>query len=290
MADSSGDTTGRTPLYSAIHNARYERRDAIRRIEALTGRKLLVYFAVPEAPINQHDVPGFGDLLYGLSDEPVDLLLQSPGGDIDVAEKIVNLIASRCSSFRVIVPESAKSAATLMALASDEIVMSDTSELGPIDPQVGFTTANGELTWQPATSFLDGLEMIRKQVDDSGGNLSPVYFPLLANLDPALLDYCQKAIERSQRFARKWLLRAQCTDEAAAAEIARKLADTKQYPSHGAMVDYKEATALGLKVAFHPHDDEVWDHIWRLYCKYEINAEEDETSKMFESSTVSLSI
>ena len=280
----------RTPLFNALQSERYGRRGDIEDIEDVTGRKLIVYFAKPGAGIEQDDVLAFGDLLHDVSGQNIDLLLQSPGGDIDVAEKLVSLTASRCPSFRVIVAQSAKSAATLMALASDEIVMGDTSELGPIDPQVTVTTAQGQRMARPASSFLDGLELIKRQVDDEGGELSPAFFPLLANLDPALLDYCQKAIERSQRFAEKWLLRSQCEDEDKAAEIAKRLADTKQYLSHGAMIDYKEATALGLNVNYHEYDDELWQRIWRLYCKYEVNSTADGVGKVFESSIVSLSI
>ena len=174
-----------TPLFYALQNQRYARRRYIQDIEDITSRKLIVYFSKPEAPIEQPDVMAFGDLLDNLSGQDIDLLLQSPGGDIDVAEKLVNLIDARCPSFRVIVAQSAKSAATLMALASNEIVMSDTSELGPIDPQVTVTTAQGQRIARPAASFLDGLTWIQQQVE--GGELSPVFFPLLTNLDPPSL-------------------------------------------------------------------------------------------------------
>lgn len=43
----------------------------------------------PAGSIGHTDVLGFGDLLHGLKDENIDLLLHSPGGDIDVAEKLV---------------------------------------------------------------------------------------------------------------------------------------------------------------------------------------------------------
>lgn len=276
-----------TPLFYALQNQRYARRRYIQDIEDITSRKLIVYFSKPEAPIEQPDVMAFGDLLDNLSGQNIDLLLQSPGGDIDVAEKLVNLIDARCPSFRVIVAQSAKSAATLMALASNEIVMSDTSELGPIDPQVTVTTAQGQRIARPAASFLDGLTWIQQQVE--GGELSPVFFPLLTNLDPALLDYCRKAIERSERFAQKWLLRSQCSDQAKAAKIAKQLTNTKQYLSHGTMIDHKEAQDLGLKVKYCQHDDELWQHIWRLYCMYEIDASANRSVKIFESSKVSLS-
>ncbi len=289
MTQANREIPERTPLFHALQSGRYDRRSDIQDIERITGRKLLVYFAKPHAGIDHQDVAAFGDLLHGVNKQPIDLLLQSPGGDIDIAEKLVNLIVSRSSEFRVIVAESAKSAATLMALASDEIVMGDTSELGPIDPQVTVTTAQGEMIARPASSFLDGLELIKRQVDKSG-ELSPVYFPLLATLDPALLDYCEKAIERSQRFAEKWLLRSQCKLEDKAREISKKLADTKEYLSHGAMIDHKAAKELGLKVKFYPHEDELSQRIWRLYCKYEIASTTSGVGKMFESAIVSLSI
>lgn len=276
-----------TPLFYAMQNQRYARRRYIEDIEGITGRKLIVYFSKPEAAIEQPDVMAFGDLLDNVGGKDVDLLLQSPGGDIDVAEKLVNLISARCRSFRVIVAQSAKSAATLMALASDEIVMSDTSELGPIDPQVTVTTAQGQRIARPAASFLDGLKWI--QQEGEGGELPPVFFLLLANLDPALLDYCRKAIERSERFAEKWLLRSQCKDQAKVAKkIAKRLADTEQYLSHGTMIDHKEAADLGLKVKYCQHDEELWQRIWRLYCMYEIDAAANGVTKVFESSKVSL--
>ena len=171
------DLPDRTPLFNALQSERYGRRSDIQDIEGITGRKLIVYFAKPGAGIEQDDVLAFGDLLHDVSGQSIDLLLQSPGGDIDVAEKLVSLTASRCPSFRVIVAQSAKSAATLMALASDEIVMGDTSELGPIDPQVTVTTAQGQRMVRPASSFLDGLELIKRQVDEEGGELSPAFFP-----------------------------------------------------------------------------------------------------------------
>ena len=276
-----------TPLFYAMQNQRYARRRYIEDIEGITGRKLIVYFSKPEAPIEQPDVMAFGDLLDNLGEQGVDLLLQSPGGDIDVAEKLVNLISARCRSFRVIVAQSAKSAATLMALASDEIVMSDTSELGPIDPQVTVTTPQGQLIRRPAASFIGGLTWIQEEV--KGGEMSPVFFPLLSSLDPALLDYCKKAIERSERFAEKWLLRSQCKGQAEdAKKVAKKLADTKEYLSHGTMIDHKEAESLGLKVNYCRHNEELWQRIWRLYCMYEIDASANGVTKIFESSKVSL--
>jgi len=280
-----------TPLFYAVQKDRYYRQGLIKDIENETGRKLVVYVASFDhfgGSIDKGDVLGFGALLHGMKSEDIDLLLHSPGGDIDVAEKVVYMCRGRARSLRVIVPESAKSAATLIALAADRIVMSDTSELGPIDPQIVVATGTGEPISRPASSFLDGLDAIKDEAA-STGSLSPAYYPLLAQLDPALIDFCRKAIARSERFARKWLLRAQCQGAPQKArKIARTLVSTKRYLSHGTVIDHQEAKTIGLNVEYLAPDDDLWQAIWRLYCAYEVDIRKESMAKVFESAVVSI--
>src|SRR4051812_27036842 len=84
-----------TPLFHAIHSSRYARQEQIRRIEERTGRRLLCWIAEPHAEIDKYDIAPMGDLLQHLSGgdgEDIDLMLQTPGGDVDVAEKIVLMV------------------------------------------------------------------------------------------------------------------------------------------------------------------------------------------------------
>jgi ATP-dependent protease ClpP protease subunit len=281
-----------TQFDSAIHKDRYSRQQLIEHIQNKTQRELIVYIANirhPGGAIDQSDVLAFGDLLQGKAGSDLDLLLQSPGGSIDVAEKIIYMCRNNAKSFRVIVAESAKSAATLIALAADEIIMGYTSELGPIDPQIVITTASGQTIDRPAQSFLDGLKSIQDEVDRAGGKLSPVYFPLLQQLDPALIDFCRKAISRSRRFAEKWLKKSQCKDKPKKAkQIAEKLADPRRYLSHGTVIDHTEAIELGLCINYLPPDNPLWQALWRLYCTYEIDMRDERLAKIFESATVSI--
>ncbi len=275
----------------AVEKNRYTRQNLIQEIQQTTGRKLLVYvssFDHPVGSIDQSDVLGFGDLLHGLINADIDLLLHTPGGDIDVAEKLVYMCWNRAASFRVIVPNSAKSAGTLITLAANKIAMSDTSELGPIDPQIRTNSGTGEPIMRPATSFLDGLDAIKAEAADSGV-LSPAYFPLLSQLDPALIDFCRKAIKRSERFARKWLIAHQCEgNPKRATKIARTLVNTKRYLSHGTVIDYREAVSIGLDVEYFQPTDEIWQGIWRLYCMYEMDMRNSTLVKIFESEQVSI--
>lgn len=100
-------------------------------------RRLICYLAGPGGgDINISDAAPLGSMLDALGDmQGIDLLLHSPGGSGEVAEKFVQMCRSCCTDFRVIVPNFAKSAATMIALGADVIVMGDRSELGPIDPQ-----------------------------------------------------------------------------------------------------------------------------------------------------------
>lgn len=109
-------------------------------IEAETNRRLIVYAAdfkkgSPYAPpiIEPDDKVGFSDLVEGLEREPLDILIRSTGGLAEVAEELVGMLRANFESIRFVVPDRAMSAATLMCLAGDSIIMDERSFLGPID-------------------------------------------------------------------------------------------------------------------------------------------------------------
>ncbi len=284
----------RTPLFEAMHAPRYNRQALIREIESVTNRRLLVYFANirhPASGVDATDVAPFQDLLSDCDKGcEIDLLLQTSGGDIDSAEKMVSMLRNRAAGFRLIVTERAKSAGTLMAMAADEIVMSATSELGPIDPQITLTQPDGRMIQRPAQSFLDGLEDIKGQIQKEGG-VNPAYYPLLSQLDPALLDLCKKELRHSREFAEKWLKKYMLKNDANKAEtIAEKPADVKQYSSHGIMIDHEEAVNLGLKIQYYESDDALWQLFWRLHLGYEVAVQQTRAAKVFETRKVSIEI
>jgi ClpP class serine protease len=89
---------------------------------------------------------------------PIDLVLHTPGGLALASTQIARALARHAGKVSVFVPHYAMSGGTLIALAADEIVMSEHAVLGPADPQVGGA---------PAASILRAVE--RKpiaEVDD----------------------------------------------------------------------------------------------------------------------------
>ena len=151
----------RTPLFEANSAARYQRQTIIKQIQAHTGRRLICYVSGSECMINENDTMPFVDLLHHVQQgERVELLLHTTGGSIDAAEKLIRMVRSTVgeTEFRIIVPEFAKSAGTLMILGADRVVMSDMSELGPIDPQMVFADSSGLRRWQSVQNYLDAYD------------------------------------------------------------------------------------------------------------------------------------
>jgi ClpP class serine protease len=70
-------------------------------------------------------------------DEPIDMILHTPGGLVLAAEQIAKALAEHKGKVTVFVPHYAMSGGTLIALAADQIVMDANAVLGPVDPQIG---------------------------------------------------------------------------------------------------------------------------------------------------------
>src|SRR4051794_7709061 len=129
----------KTPFYQAIHAQRYQRQDLIKEIEDLIGRTLICYVAGSQAPISRDDAIAFVDLLHNIrQDHDLDILLHTGGGDTDAADKLISMARARIGTkkLRIVVPDYAKSAGTMMVLGADAVVMSASSKLGPTPPQI----------------------------------------------------------------------------------------------------------------------------------------------------------
>lgn len=70
-------------------------------------------------------------------DQPIDMILHTPGGLVLAAEQIAMALAEHKGKVTVFVPHYAMSGGTLIALAADQIVMDANAVLGPVDPQIG---------------------------------------------------------------------------------------------------------------------------------------------------------
>jgi hypothetical protein len=121
-----------------------DKKQLIQKIEELRGSRVITYLTSDrQGPMNARIamdvIPIISKQLRAIGKaEKIDLFLYSTGGDTMVPWRMVSMIREYCDKFSVLIPYKAHSAATMISLGADEIVMSDLSELSPIDP----STAN----------------------------------------------------------------------------------------------------------------------------------------------------
>lgn len=281
-ASANGAPT-KTPMYEAINAPRYHRQALMKSIEDDCGPRLICYVSGRAATIDRDDVVGFVEMLHNIPPESnVDLLLHTRGGDVDAAEKMMTLVQAAVGSgqFRVIIPDFAKSAGTLMVLGADTLIMSDSSELGTIDPQIWSNDANGKEVCHSVLSYLDAFklhsEALRKNPDD------PVARAMLDKLDPTTLRNFEAIRDRARNFAEDQLKRKGRNFS----QIAGALMDTTRWPSHGQMIKWQDVKDLGLPVDYLLPRSKRWQAYWQLYCLLRLAVKDRQN--IFESAYASL--
>jgi len=174
-------------------------------IEGLRNRPLLIYSskfinALPGTPnnIDISDIDGFTDLVQSIrgKSKSVDVLLHSPGGQPDATERIVHILRNDFEEVHFIVPHSAYSAATMLALSGDSITLHPSATLGPIDPQINGT---------PARSIKRGFDKVKEIIKTEGPEALPAYIPLIEKYSLDLLEICEDSEKLSKELVSNWI-------------------------------------------------------------------------------------
>ena len=263
------EASTRTPLFQAANAARYQRQDIIKQIQVRTGRRLICYVSGGLYGIGEDDTMPFVDLLHNVRPgEGVELLLHTHGGSIDAAEKLIRMVRSKVgqAALHIIVPEFAKSAGTLMVLGADCVVMSDMSELGPIDPQIRYIDGDGQVRLQQVQNYLDAYVEHTATLTRDPGNVAAQI--MLGKLDPATVKLCEAARDRARQSAEDQLKHGMFRNGGNWTQTASELIDTKRWLSHSQMISWEDARdpQIGLVVEYLDQQSERWQEYWRLYC------------------------
>lgn len=191
------------------------RREKYAGVEKVTGRPLIVYATDflnkakiaacrGDVEIDLSDRDGFLEVTQNLSGEVIDVMLFSPRGLPEDADSIVQIIRSKFKHTRFIVPSVAKSAATMVALSGDELLMEQNAELGPIDPQFRFVKADGLPVTAPAQAIIDQFEKAQELIGKDPSKLA-AWIPILQQYGLSLYQQCFNAIELSKKYVIEWL-------------------------------------------------------------------------------------
>jgi serine dehydrogenase proteinase len=233
------------------------RREKYAAVERLTGRPLIVYATDflnhakiqacrGDVEIDLSDRDGFLEVTRDITVDKADVMIFSPGGLPDAADSLVHIIRSKFAHTRFIVPAIAKSAATMIALSGDELLMERDAELGPIDPQFRITRADGTSVMSPAQAIIDQFGMAQTLVGKDPTKL-PAWLPILQQYGPSLYQQCLDAIELSKKYVGEWMttgmFKALDDKDQRAQKVVDYLANHNEFKSHGARVGVQEMTA-----------------------------------------------
>lgn len=214
--------------------------------------------------------PLYEHLLFLGKNKKIDLLLYSRGGDVSVPWRIVSMFREFCDEFSVLVPYKAHSAATLISLGADKIIMGKKAELSPIDPTLRKVTA-GEIAGPPQEISVEDvnsyISFIRERANINDQSALAQMVSILANnLAPLTLGSVNRQNSHIRLVARKLLTsRKEKLDESKINSIIETL--TEKIYSHGHAIGRKEAHEIGLPIEM--SEEPLENALWSLYLEYE---------------------
>jgi Serine dehydrogenase proteinase len=267
----------RGPLGPDLDGIRLGYINALRQI---SGRAVIVYasgwlgksgFSDPALTVEPDDVHALMECCNGVEERDLDLIIHSPGGSAEAAEQMLNYLRTQFDDIRCIVPLQAKSAATMLALGGDEIVMGLHSELGPIDPQILIPVPEGQ-RFAPAHAILRDFGRAKREIADDVAVL-PAWTPILRGYSGGLLEFCSQQIKLSQEIVAGWLERYMLRHWDNRAVLAQQIsehfgseASYDRFRTHGRPIRIEELGQLqGLKVQALEDDQHLQDAVLSIY-------------------------
>ncbi|HBC7448621.1 SppA protein [Serratia marcescens] len=239
------------------------------------------------------------------------------GGDPDAGYRIGRALQHNYDDVTLLVVGPCKSAGTLIAIAANKLVIGDMGELGPLDIQLkkndeigesssglAIMTALDALKERSISAFNSHLVKIRyenqintKMSADIATRLTEALIaPMAAQIDPIKLGEHQRAMSIAITYGQRLTSKSKSLKEGALVKLIAS------YPSHGFVIDRKEARELfkcveapsGITESLYEyfcqkiHDDEIptYGKPCVVDCTHEPqNQDEEEETNAEESET-----
>ncbi len=222
-------------------------------------------------------------ILFGKHFKEIDIILQTPGGDIDAAFNTIKLLRHSSDIVNILVPLFSKSAGTLICLGADKLILTTLSELGPLDTQIREHQEDGPPAYRSALNGFKALEQVQlhtletmdvatklilnrsgmkiseaiKLATGFSGNTSGT---LYQQLDPKKIGEYARALETGERYGIIVLTRYMKWSIEKADMAVKKL--VKGYPAHSFIIDTEELNSLGLPAEnANPQEEEILDEL-----------------------------
>lgn len=263
---------------------RARRRQLISEIEGLRGSRLITYVTSDrdncQGQIDENVVRPMYDHLLELNragndhgDElpQLDLLLYSRGGAVDAPWRIVSMIRSISVGFAVLVPFRAQSAATMIALGADEVVLGRKGELGPIDPSLsvqrqgaGGALIDDRINVEDVMAYVQFVRDKAGITDQSG--LAAALAALTEYPGPLILGTIYRTHSHIRSVAERLLESREAPFDDQKNQLLINTLAERTY-AHGHAIGRNEAAEMGLPVV--SPEPELERLMWELFVEYE---------------------
>lgn len=258
-----------------------QRRRYIQEIKNITNRNVIAYYsaflqkpAVGDTAINDKDINALMENIHGLyKDRGLDLILHTPGGDITATEKIINYLQSSFNDdIRVIVPQMAMSAGSLISVSCKEIIMGKQSCLGPFDPQIGGIACQ---------SLIKEFEQAKEDIKNNPHALG-LWQVIVSKYHPTLLMSCNQAISLSDDLAKR-LLQKTIQKEEDVKRILDKFNNNDNSKTHSRHISKEECKQVGLNISDLENNQSLQDAVLSLHHCYMLMFDMTQAVKIVEN-------
>lgn len=248
------------------------RRKYLRLLHRHTGRNVIAYYSgwlfrsptTPNLSVGDEDMNGFMAAVHKLDrTKGLDLVLHTPGGDIAATEAVVKYLWIMFNkNIRVVVPQLAMSAGTMIACASRSVVMGKQSSLGPIDPQIGGV---------PAQGVLEEFQMAVKTIQLNPAS-APLWQQIVSRYHPSFLLECAQAIKWSKEMVSGWLSENMFAEQQDSLERSERvvnfLSDHSTTGTHARHLSCTTCEEIGLNVERLENDKKLQDLVLTVHHAY----------------------
>lgn len=274
-----------------------ELKSLVEKYNLLTGRYLYLYVAamakrIPGLSLEQEDFYIIRDMLKDVQNQTeIDVYIETPGGNGVTAEEIARFLHKKFSKVNFVISGEAKSAGTILALSGNDIYMTETGSLGPIDAQIHIGRS--------VISAYDYMEWINAKMREAikNGKLNPVDATMVAQITPGEIQLVNHSLEFAKDLVKDWLYtykfnnwketstqKKTVTDEMKkqrANEVADEFANHSRWRTHGRSLKISDLEELGLMVNNLEEVPEIADIVYRIQFVCKLLLETTSIYKLF---------
>jgi hypothetical protein len=219
----------------------------LKKLSRALGEPIITYWNSNKGSICQSDVAGLYALVRNLGNvERLTLFVKSDGGSGQASLRMVNLLRRYVKHLTVLAPLECQSAATMLALGADRILMGPLAHLSAVDTSLTHDLSPIDRDNDRVSVSNDELlRVIRLWTEQAKDSTTNPYESLFPYVHPLVIGAVDRSSALSTRICEE-ILSYYMDDKERAREISNNL--NSGYPSHNYPITLREARRIGLNV------------------------------------------